>query len=283
MPEDCVTADPPLLECEWVLLAYICKQIRFGERMEPFSVDELMNGRWFTDQDGDPYRADRGSRLSRNAVVKAMDKLEKRGWIVVLNVSSDKSRPKYEITLNIRKKGEKLVITTGRDSSQRDVTAGSDSSQRDDGSDHDVTPPVTKRRALKEEENPKREWEQEKAGKSPALSDAERETWDLRRWREAMAETEGIHNGGSVGTTRFRSDTPYFDESEEAFRARRVEEERTDAEQVSRDWRHRARAAALKAGVTPERIIPILKKFYPDDPDIDRIFEQTKLPLEEPA
>jgi hypothetical protein len=42
-------------------------------------------------------------------------------------------------------------------------------------------------------------------------------------------------------------------------------------------WRARARRAAFDAGVAPEQIMRILKQHFPNDPNIDLLYQQPPL------
>ena len=91
------------------------------------------------------------------------------------------------------------------------------------------------------EHEPKTEHERDAPRTSRRLSQDERDTWDLRRWQEEMRRSES-----GVG----------------------VYEPDPDAA-----WRARARVAAFAAGLSPERIVALLKRHYPSDPNIALLYE----------
>ena len=75
---------------------------------------------------------------------------------------------------------------------------------------------------------------------SGGLSQDQRDTWDLRRFQDAMqrsAPQPGIHIAD-----------PH------AF------------------WQRRVRDAAFDAGIAPARIVALLKQHYPDDPNVDSLY-----------
>lgn len=75
------------------------------------------------------------------------------------------------------------------------------------------------------------------------LTKAERDSWDLRRWNECMKATE---------RKDYRRDT-------------------------DEEWKARARQAAFEASVSPERIVQLLKQHFPNDPNIDTLYDQKPL------
>jgi hypothetical protein len=85
-----------------------------------------------------------------------------------------------------------------------------------------------------------------RAGKyRAALSQPERDSWDLRRWQDTMRKTEpqpGAH-----------------------------------IPDPDAHWRARARNAAFEAGLSPERIVQLLKQHFPNDPNVDLLYEQKPL------
>jgi len=42
-------------------------------------------------------------------------------------------------------------------------------------------------------------------------------------------------------------------------------------------WRQRARDAAYGAGLSPERIVQLLKQHFPNDPNVDLLYQQPPL------
>ncbi len=76
--------------------------------------------------------------------------------------------------------------------------------------------------------------------RAPALSQAERDTLDLKRWQHYMHASEPQPGHYSADP---------------------------DAE-----WRQRARDAAFDAGLSPVRVIELLKAHYPRDPNIDQLY-----------
>lgn len=87
--------------------------------------------------------------------------------------------------------------------------------------------------------------------KRPRLSQSERDSWDLRRWREEFDKLQGASLGSGNGSDR--------------------------------EWLATAKRAAMLAGVTLQRLHELLKPFYPNDPNINRLIEQNPLFPEEPA
>lgn len=84
-----------------------------------------------------------------------------------------------------------------------------------------------------------------KAEKRTRLSSTERDSWDLRRWREEFDKLQGASMGSGRGSDR--------------------------------EWIEMAKTAAMRAGVTLNRLHELLKPFYPNDPNIDRLIEQNPL------
>jgi hypothetical protein len=85
---------------------------------------------------------------------------------------------------------------------------------------------------------------------SRRFNKAERDTWDLRRWQAAMKESQpqpGEH----------------IDDPDE-------------------HWRERSRRAAFVAGLAPSRLVELLKQHFPNDPNIDLLYERSPL-FERPA
>jgi hypothetical protein len=90
-----------------------------------------------------------------------------------------------------------------------------------------------------------------KGGKRTRLSPSERETWDLRRWHEAMAKS-----APQVGTSGYATG-----ESQEA-------------------WRERCRLAAFHAGISIARLQELMRQFFPDDAGIALLAVESKSPVE---
>lgn len=103
VPEEAPDADPPLLQCEWQLLTYLLKQVRFGEELPAVSDDELIHG--ILDEKG--RRKDQGCRLSRNSLKTARQGLVDRGWLEAKNTSSDPTRPRWMYRLVTAKRNRK--------------------------------------------------------------------------------------------------------------------------------------------------------------------------------
>ena len=72
------------------------------------------------------------------------------------------------------------------------------------------------------------------------MSQAERDSWDLRRWQEIMADTEP-----QVGKHMADPDA---------------------------HWRKRAEHAAYHAGLSPERLVALLRQHLPDDPQVALLY-----------
>ena len=85
------------------------------------------------------------------------------------------------------------------------------------------------------------------SGKRPGLSQGERDSWDLRRWQDAMRESEP-----PVGSQA------YYLQGDEA----------------EAHWRKRARTAAYQAGIAPTRLVELLKQHFPNDPNIDLLYDE---------
>ena len=83
------------------------------------------------------------------------------------------------------------------------------------------------------EHEPDKEQERERPPNNIRLSQSERDTWDLRRWQEEMK--------------RLKSAVGVYETDPDAT------------------WRARARAAAFAAGLSPERIVALLKQHFPSD------------------
>lgn len=77
------------------------------------------------------------------------------------------------------------------------------------------------------------------------LSQAERDSWDLRRWQEKMKESQP-----HVGT--YLPDPDGY-------------------------WRQRAKDAAFCAGLSPSRLVELLKQHFPNDPNVDLLYQQSEL------
>lgn len=255
-PEDTVEADPPLLQCEWQLLGYLLKQIRFGEALQPLADDELLNG-IIEVINGESARIDRGCGLSRNGLKKARESLVERGWLLVSNMSTDPSRPRWMYRLLLKRR----AVTSRQQVSQRDSGAnGQELSQQ-------VTEPsqfdsavsqsdsaVSQRDTCNKEDRKyleKNHIEKPKAENSaPLVEKAEEkqkqanlDTMDLRRYQaEVRRINEANEREGRFGNI-------YEDQ----------------------------RLAAFRAGLTPERHIQLLKKCFPNDEEIDRIYEPPPL------
>jgi hypothetical protein len=78
--------------------------------------------------------------------------------------------------------------------------------------------------------------------REPAISQAERDSLDLKRWQAEM-------KNGSASVGRFVKDP--------------------DA-----DWRHRARSAAYRAGVSPARLLELLRQHFPADPNLPLLYPE---------
>lgn len=86
---------------------------------------------------------------------------------------------------------------------------------------------------------------QESGERRRKMSKSERDSWDLRRWQAEMRKTDP-QPGAHIGDP--------------------------DAH-----WRSRAKAAAFEAGLSPQRLVELLHQHFPDDTDIDLIYQQKPL------
>jgi hypothetical protein len=265
MPEEIWDECIPLSLSEFRFLGYLCKQIRFGEALKPITDEEMMHGVLEKGK-----RKDQGcGLLSRNGIKQAREALAERGWIEAINVSNDPTRPRWNYRLLLGTKGETATVSARQLVSQRDTVTARQVVSHDDSavSQHD-SGSVTARQQVssadtcnKEEESTKnldKELERSKAEIKPApisqyaqtaeqrQKQANLDSWDLRRWQEAMRELEPSREG-SVG--------------------RHVDD--ADAE-----WRANAKRAAFVAGIMPARIVGLLKQHFPNDKNIDLLYPE---------
>jgi hypothetical protein len=265
MPEEIWDECIPLSLSEFRFLGYLCKQIRFGEALKPITDEEMMHGVLEKGK-----RKDQGcGLLSRNGIKQAREALVERGWIEAINISNDPTRPRWNYRLLLGTKGETATVTTRQLVSQRDTVPARQVVSRDDGavSQRD-SGSVTARQLVspddtcnKEEESTKnldKELERSKAEIKPApvsqtsqtteqrQKQANLDSWDLRRWQEAMRESEP-HPGARVGA---------------------------HVEDPDGEWRARAKRAAFVAGIMPVRIVALLKQHFPNDKNIDLLYPE---------
>jgi hypothetical protein len=249
MPLEAFDADNPLREAGLRLLAYILKHTRFGEAFPEVTYEELLNG--ILDDRG--RRRDNGCGLSRNGIKNGQTELEERGWLEAKNLSTDKSRPrwKYRLVLGEREVSPSDSALSRNDSSSKvQVVSRPDSASSP--SDHATVTscevPSPNDTCNKEEESTKnldKELEKAGDGKRHRLSQTERDSWDLRRWREEFDKLQRSSVGSGNGSDR--------------------------------EWLESAKTAAMRAGVTLRRLHELLKPFYPNDLNIDRLIEQNPL------
>jgi hypothetical protein len=254
MPLEAFDPENPLREAGLRLLAYILKHTRFGEAFPEVTYEELLNG--ITDERG--RRKDHGCGLSRNGIKNGQAELEERGWLEAKNLSTDKSRPRWKYRLIL---GDREVSPSDNALSRNDsVTKEQVISRSDNALSPSDSGTVTKCEVLspndrcnKEEESTKnldKELEKAGDGKRPRLSQPERDTWDLRRWRKAM-EDSSPQTG-----------------SREHF---------LEGEERARFYLQRQRDAAYVAGISLTRLQQLLKQFFPDDDSIDKLVPETPL------
>lgn len=77
------------------------------------------------------------------------------------------------------------------------------------------------------------------------LSQSQRDSWDLRRWQDAMRLSDP-QPGAHIGDPNAH-------------------------------WRSRAKEAAFEAGLSPERIVELLRQHFPEDSNINLLYQQKPL------
>ncbi len=271
-PAEVWDEDIPLALGEFRLLGYLCKQIRFGEALRALADEELMHGIY---EDG--RRKDKGCGLSRNGIKKAREALVERGWLNAENISDDVTRPRWQYRLLLGKKGE--VSVSQRDSSgvterqlvsQRDtvtprqlVSPPDSAVSRGDSDGVTARQPVSQRDTCNKEEETSKNLDQVLETPKAKITTAPVEnheatakqkqnnldTWDLRRYNDELQRLANANAGGR------RSGDGWDD----------------------------CKLAALRAGLTPDRHVQLLKKFFPNDPSIDQIYAPPPLFQPQPA
>lgn len=115
---------------EFRLYGYLIRhQIRLGAPVIAITYDELVNGVWWpASEQQERRRVDFGCGLVRNAIKKALELLEKRGWIEVNDVSKN-SRPNLAVR----------VIFDEEKVSRHDTFENGKVSQHDTSNCHNVT------------------------------------------------------------------------------------------------------------------------------------------------
>jgi hypothetical protein len=255
MPVDSITADPPLSLAELKILLYLLKQVRFGESPQPLTDDEILNGTF--DQDGE--REDQGCGLSRGAFKSGRKDLVDRGWLELESASTDKSRPRFIHRLVIENNRQtpgvkkRHLVSKNDTDNERHLVSKNDSAvskndsavSKNDTSNNKEIESTYRNTSLERDKRPAL-----LQTKQP-LAQSERDSWDLRRWQEEMRRTEP-----QTGT--------YIPDPDAT-------------------WRQRTRDAAFAAGLSPGRIYSLLKAHFPNDPNIDLLYEQKQLFGEESA
>lgn len=249
MPLESITVDPPLILAELKLLLYLLKQVRFGEAPEPISDDELLNGTFNSQGD----REDTGCGLSRNSLRTGRDALIERGWLEVESVSNDRTRPRFIHRLVLANSRQRVAVKKSELVSNFDTVKKSEQVSEIDSAVSNSDTAVSKLdsavsnfdRCNKEEESTNRKTSIEKAGdRERRLSPAERDTWDLRRYREARKDIAPP------------AGDPYC---------------YLDGEEKQQADLELDRRAAFISGITIDRLVELLRPFFPNDPYIEKL------------
>jgi hypothetical protein len=83
---------------EFRLLGYLIRhQIRFGRSIPSVTQDELLNGLWNARTSRVRARKDKGCGLARNSLKQALDLLQAKGWIELVDISENPNIPRWAV------------------------------------------------------------------------------------------------------------------------------------------------------------------------------------------